>query len=249
MFRKVNKLAETQDMHQIAYRSVIRNLMKVKTIIEETKLPFSSHMADHWLRLWEYSWAIIESGVDTRMHILDGGGTGTLFSYFLAMEGCSRVTTIDIDEAKVQDAIRLSKHLQLTNIEHLHGSILDMPFRDNTFDCVFSICVIEHIPRDEQLVALTELSRVLKPGGRLGMTFDYVQGCEELSPDGLCSPDDVYGRLVLPAANRSLLLEGNYDYVTRSHKDLTRDDQRPVIYGSLLFSKQGELKLQYKPFA
>lgn len=249
MFRKVNKLAETQDMHQLAYRSVIRNLIRMRGIIEESKLTFSSHMVDHWLRLWEYSWAIIESSVDTRMHILDAGGTGTLFSYLLAMEGCSRVVTIDIDKPKVEDAIRLSKHLRLSNIEHLHGSILDMPFRDNTFDCVFSICVIEHIPRGEQLVALTELSRVLKPGGRLALTFDYVQGCEELSPGGFSSPEDVCSRLIVPAADLSLLLEGKYDYVTRRPEDLTRDDRKPVIYGSLLFSKQGELKLQYKPFA
>jgi ubiquinone/menaquinone biosynthesis C-methylase UbiE len=249
VFRRVNKLAETQDMHQLAYRSMIRNLIKMRSIIEKTKLPFSSHMAEHWLRLWEYSWAIIESCVDTRMHILDAGGTGTLLSYFLAMEGCRKVTTIDIDELKVEDAIRLSRHLGLNNIEHVHCSILDMPFADSNFDCVFSICVIEHISRGEQPSALAQLSRVLKPGGRLAMTFDYVQGCEELSPDGFCSPEDVHDRLIVPAVDCGFFLEGDYNYVTRSLEDLTRDDRRPVTYGSLLFSKQGELKLQYKPFA
>lgn len=40
-----------------------------------------------------------------------------------------------------------------------------LPFKDNTFDCVYSFGVLHHIPDVE--VALGEIYRVLKPGGRV----------------------------------------------------------------------------------
>jgi SAM-dependent methyltransferase len=122
-----------------------------------------------------------------------------------------------------------------------------MPFSDNTFDLVFSICVIEHIPMDQQTLAIGKLYRVLKPGGKLAITFDYVKGCEELSPYGFSSPEDVNARLILPGIGAGFLLQGGYDYTTRNPKDITRGDNKPVLYGSLLFQKQGTLKLRYEP--
>ena len=45
------------------------------------------------------------------------------------------------------------------------ASATDMPFPDNTFDAMWSIWVLEHIPEPER--ALQEMRRVLKPGGVL----------------------------------------------------------------------------------
>lgn len=53
------------------------------------------------------------------------------------------------------------------------GSAFALPFRDNSFDCVISSEVIEHIPFQTSL--FTEMSRVLKAGGRLIIgTPDYA---------------------------------------------------------------------------
>ena len=43
------------------------------------------------------------------------------------------------------------------------ASATDMPFPDNSFDAMWSIWVLEHIPEPER--ALQEMRRVLKPGG------------------------------------------------------------------------------------
>jgi SAM-dependent methyltransferase len=45
------------------------------------------------------------------------------------------------------------------------GSVLDLPFGDNTFDMVFSHGVLHHVPEIRQ--AQKEIHRVLKPGGEL----------------------------------------------------------------------------------
>jgi SAM-dependent methyltransferase len=46
-----------------------------------------------------------------------------------------------------------------------HGSVLDLPFPDNSFDIVFSHGVLHHVPDIEQ--AQREIHRVLRPDGTL----------------------------------------------------------------------------------
>jgi ubiquinone/menaquinone biosynthesis C-methylase UbiE len=49
---------------------------------------------------------------------------------------------------------------------------MDLPFPDQTFDCVICSEVIEHIPRED--ITLTDMVRVLAPGGVLVLgTPDY----------------------------------------------------------------------------
>ena len=45
----------------------------------------------------------------------------------------------------------------------VHGTATAMPFADATFDAVWSVWVLEHIPNPE--AALAEIRRVVKPGG------------------------------------------------------------------------------------
>jgi ubiquinone/menaquinone biosynthesis C-methylase UbiE len=52
------------------------------------------------------------------------------------------------------------------------ASALSMPFADSTFDCVCSFDVIGHVPNDIKDKLLSEIYRVLKPGG---VTFHYIE--------------------------------------------------------------------------
>ena len=54
----------------------------------------------------------------------------------------------------------------------VQGSAFALPFKDNSFDCLISSEVIEHIAFDDSL--FTEMRRVLKPDGTLILgTPDY----------------------------------------------------------------------------
>jgi dolichol-phosphate mannosyltransferase len=56
------------------------------------------------------------------------------------------------------------RFLRETNPLLVHGSVFNLPFQDESFDTVICSQVIEHIPDTD--VAISELLRVLKPGGR-----------------------------------------------------------------------------------
>ncbi len=56
------------------------------------------------------------------------------------------------------------KKIDASNIESVQGNVLDLPFAENTFDLVLTCGVLEYVSLD---AGLKELSRVLKPGGKL----------------------------------------------------------------------------------
>jgi len=232
---RINKLADLQDMHQLARKPILKRLADLRATLGETGLGFSDHLQKHWLRMWEYSSAIMESRVDVRMRVLDAGGTGTVFSYYLAAEGC-RVTTVDIDRKKVDDAVALSKHLGLDMIHRLE-SITELSDKDASYDRVFCISVIEHINAENQPRAVTELARVLKPGGILSITFDYGTYAAD-SP--FVSPEEVDERIIEPSG---LTVLGD-DFVPFSQDLGTHSEQ--YTFGSLFLKKNGESKIPKK---
>ena len=91
-------------------------------------------------------------------NLLDAGcGTGW-FSKKASDRGAS-VTSMDLGEKL------LSKVKEKCNSTCVVGSVLQIPYNDNSFDIVVSSEVIEHVPDPHK--ALQELFRVLKPKGVL----------------------------------------------------------------------------------
>jgi len=70
------------------------------------------------------------------------------------------LTNESVDRVKARLALR-----DLSFEELRQGSVLDMPFPDNSFDMVFSHGVLHHVPDIRQ--AQSEIHRVLRPGGEL----------------------------------------------------------------------------------
>src|SRR4029078_1802817 len=61
--------------------------------------------------------------------------------------------------------LRKLRWLRAPGRQLVQASLMDLPFRDETFDCVICSAVIEHIPRDR--IDLGHIVRVLAPGGTL----------------------------------------------------------------------------------
>ncbi len=76
---------------------------------------------------------------------------------------------VDVSEQTVKFATELNKKLG-KNVKGTAALAEKLPFADNLFDYVFMIEVIEHMPPELEAKALSEVKRVLKPGGQFVMT-------------------------------------------------------------------------------
>ncbi len=97
--------------------------------------------------------------------ILDAGcGSGR---NMVELNGFGEVTGIELSPTSV--AIARERGVG----EVLEGSVLELPFADQSFDLAVSLDVIEHLADDR--TALGELRRTVKPGGALLVTVPAYQ--------------------------------------------------------------------------
>ena len=99
---------------------------------------------------------------DLRGKKLLDAGCGTGWFSKAASERGALVTSMDLGENL------LGKVKEKCNSTTVVGSILDIPFPDNSFDVVISSEVIEHTVDPQR--AISEMHRVLKPGGLMVVT-------------------------------------------------------------------------------
>jgi SAM-dependent methyltransferase len=99
------------------------------------------------------------------MHILDVGcGIGGSTRRLSLETGC-RVTGIDLSEAYIDTAERLTQLLDMQEQVIFHAcSALELPFEDDSFDGVWSLQMNMNV--EDKLSWLKETYRVIKPGGR-----------------------------------------------------------------------------------
>lgn len=155
---------------------------------------------DHWARAWEYPWALLASELgETPLKVLDVGGGGSPFAAYLAVLGHSASVTDPSMNLGLRSVVNKEKGLyrnlrsmvfwsflrlaginalwnlpprKSKDISYYIDSATDMRFPDDSFDRVFCLSVMEHIPFEHWPRCMEEFQRVLKPGGRLVITLD-----------------------------------------------------------------------------
>ncbi|OGW91429.1 MAG: hypothetical protein A3D28_00420 [Omnitrophica bacterium RIFCSPHIGHO2_02_FULL_63_14] len=89
------------------------------------------------------------------------------------------VTGIDPSLGAVMAAKRVARQLELP-IEYVVGDARYLPFKENSFDVVFSYSVPQHLSRENVGKVLSEISRVLRPGGHCVIQMANRQGIRSL---------------------------------------------------------------------
>lgn len=125
-----------------------------------------------WHKMWEYARGLAHVPWRPDWRVIDFGGGATLPVYFLASRGL-RVTSFDIDTALTGEARAIAAKRRWP-IDATTRDLTTDPLRDDeTFDWAMSFCVLEHLPREQQLNVARQLGRCLRPGGYMTVTFDF----------------------------------------------------------------------------
>ena len=142
-----------------------------------------------------------------------GGGMEVLqFSYFSRQPG--GVIGVDIVDEMLEACDKNLYEAELTNpwfqrnfVDLKKGTALDLPLEDNSIDVAAQNCLFNIFEKEDLMLALKEIYRVLKPHGRLVLS-DPI--CEQEMPENL-KQDDRLRALCLSGA---LPLQEYLDMIT-----------------------------------
>ncbi len=126
----------------------------------------------------------------------------------LQAEGSGSWVCIDLFEAEITAWRTIDPYLEL---DVQDATALSFP--DETFDNCICVSVIEHIGVGKDSVALSEMWRVLKPGGALHLTTDVAA-----EPKDVFIEDRWYGQASPVVEGRGVFFK--HDYVPREVEQL-----------------------------
>jgi SAM-dependent methyltransferase len=149
---------------------------------------------------------------ETVLDLGSGGGIDVLLS--AARVGpAGKAYGLDMTDEMLELARRNAEGAGATNVEFLKGYIEDVPLPDASVDVIISNCVI-NLSTDKPAV-VREMFRVLKPGGRLGISD--VVAADHLSPDQRAERGSyvgcIAGALSFAEYSRELMSAGFVDIV------------------------------------
>ena len=138
----------------------------------------------------------VDVGADAPWHLLARDNLPELFGRDVLEIGCGRggfaawldglpearrpasIVAADFSETAVAKARAHGAEHGLQRVTFSCADLMGLHFPDSTFDVAFSFETIEHVPHPRR--ALAELHRVLRPGGKLCLTFPNYFGVQGL---------------------------------------------------------------------
>nr|VFK16546.1 MAG: demethylmenaquinone methyltransferase / 2-methoxy-6-polyprenyl-1,4-benzoquinol methylase [Candidatus Kentron sp. LPFa]VFK28109.1 MAG: demethylmenaquinone methyltransferase / 2-methoxy-6-polyprenyl-1,4-benzoquinol methylase [Candidatus Kentron sp. LPFa] len=170
-------------------------------------------------RLWKRA-TIMLSDVYAGQRVLDlAGGTGDLTRLMAQRVGESGFVVLgDINAAMLQKGRqRLINEGIVANIDYVQTDAEQLPFPDNSFDCVSIGFGLRNVTRKER--ALRAMQRVLRPGGR-ALILEFSRPAAPLRP-----LYDAYSFRILPWLGKLVANDSeSYRYLAESirmHPDQT----------------------------
>lgn len=171
------------------YGRPVRHLIpsqKLRSWLPNVVGPFGFQPDNSITRRFEYPWAHHAVPLRPGMRVVEIGGSLAGLQFVLASEGI-KVVNVDPGERAANgwpvghDSISRLNRAFGTDVELRNCYIEEAGLEDCSVDVVYSISTIEHIPLDLIRSILTEIYRVLVPGGRCVLTVDLFLDLEPFS--------------------------------------------------------------------
>jgi len=163
-------------------------------------------------RIWKKI-TLAQTGLKRGQRALDvAGGTGDLTAGLSRQVGDEgEVVLSDVNQAMLeQGRRRLMDRGIAGNIRFVQANAEDLPFEDNSFDCITIAFGLRNVTHQDR--ALASMFRVLKPGGRILI----LEFSKPVLP-GLDKAYDFYSFNVLPKMGRVIANdEDSYRYLAES---------------------------------
>ena len=163
-------------------------------------------------RAWKW-FAIAQSGVSYGDTVLDlAAGSGDLSLKFAKKVGDEgKVIVTDINEAMLNEGRkRLTNAGVAGNVEYCLVNAEQLPFEDNTFDCISISFGLRNVTTKEN--ALASMQRCLKPGGRV-IILEFSQPTNDLFRKAY----DAYSFNVIPKLGEVIANDrDSYQYLVES---------------------------------
>jgi SAM-dependent methyltransferase len=173
-------------------------------------------------------------GIENSKTYLDIGSDNGVISYLLRKEG-GTWHSADL----IPETVESIRGLVGENVVQIDGR--DLPFADNTFDCVVIVDLLEHIETDREFVQ--NLHRVLKPEGTLIVNVpDPNEGLLRKVRFALGQTDEAHGHLRAGYSESSLaaLLSGLFEVKQQeTYSRFFAELIDTLITGALDFLKRG----------
>ncbi len=163
-------------------------------------------------RIWK-KLTLAQTGLKKGQRALDvAGGTGDLTAGMAEQVGPDgEVVMSDINESMLEQGRRRLMDKGIAgNVKFVQANAEDLPFDDNSFDCITIGFGLRNVTRQDK--ALASMYRVLKPGGRLLI----LEFSKPVMP-GLDKAYDFYSFNILPKMGKVIANdEDSYRYLAES---------------------------------
>jgi SAM-dependent methyltransferase len=170
--RRISNVSEKVDLYDSAYGNFESNTYRLVRI-ETYGQDFGQ---TSWVTTEESNEIPQVLGLGPNSYVLEiGCGSGGYALHLAEKVGC-RLVGLDINAAGVRNANQLALARGLASQAHFEQCDVSkkLPFDDKTFDAVFSNDVLCHVPGRPEV--LSQIFRVLKPGGRMLFSDALVVG-------------------------------------------------------------------------
>ena len=186
--RALTRFATVEDVMSGNFMSIVRDLDRITVSyqlpdhseVNKKRYPWAMSLLSspsyYAARMWEYPFALLSAELQPGMKCADIGCGMTAFTKYL--KDVAECEVVGVDPDLFESGIRYKGHgiskefIRKTGLQIIQGGMENIALSSNSFDCVFCLSVIEHLPTDVAHRGIREMARILKPGGRVIITVD-----------------------------------------------------------------------------